>query len=318
MPTQAAGGDMVFDRYGRPLTSARISITHRCNLDCIYCHREGVADNPREEMTPEEITRVVSLLAKHGVSKVKLTGGEPLVRGDVCDIVSGIAGIEGIMEVSMTTNAVYLAKYAKELKESGLRRVNVSLDTLRGNVFREITRKGNLSQVLNGVECALDVGLKPVKLNMVVMKGINENEIDDMLRFSSREGIVLQLIELMVTGDGFFRRHFYDLDEVEIGFEKVARGIVTRKFMQGRRKYLLNGAQVEVVKPMHNTDFCSNCSRIRVTADGKFKPCLMRQDNLVDFLSAMRNGASDAELERLFAEAIRNREPFFKKHGIVG
>ncbi|MFQ5815430.1 MAG: GTP 3',8-cyclase MoaA [Candidatus Hydrothermarchaeaceae archaeon] len=304
---------MAFDRYGRPLTSARISITHRCNLDCVYCHSEGVAGKPSGEMTPEEITRITALLARHGVSKVKLTGGEPLVRRDVCDIVSGIADIEGIMEVSMTTNGIYLDKFSEELREAGLRRVNVSLDTLNRDVFTEITRVGDLSRVLHGVESALEAGLKPVKLNMVVMSGINEGEIHDMLRFSSRDGVILQLIELMVTGNGFFREHFYDLDEVEAGFERVARGVVTRKFMQGRRKYLLNGAQVEVVKPMHNTEFCSNCSRIRVTADGKFKPCLMRRDNLIDFLSAMRDGASDDELEGLFGTAMHNREPFFKK-----
>ncbi len=308
---------MVLDRYGRPLTSARISITHRCNLNCIYCHSEGVTDKPQEEMTPEEITRITELLARRGVTKVKLTGGEPLVRRDVCDIVSGIADVEGIMEVSMTTNGVYMDKFAEELKEAGLRRVNVSLDTLNKDVFNDLTRVGDLPTVLHGVESALNAGLKPVKLNMVVMKGINENEIQNMLKFCSRDGLILQLIELMTTGNGLFRKHFYDLDEVEAGFEKVARGVITRKFMQGRRKYLLNGAQVEVVKPMHNTEFCSNCSRIRVTADGKFKPCLMRKDNLIDFLSEMRNGASDEELEGLFESAMHNREPFFKKPEIV-
>lgn len=304
---------MITDGYGRPLTSARISITHRCNLSCVYCHREGVNYRPRDEMTPEEIGRITSILAKHGVSKVKLTGGEPLIRSDVREIVSEIAAIEGIMEVSMTTNGVHLSEYAKGLKEAGLRRVNVSLDTLKEGVFSELTRGGKLEDVLRGIESALDVGLKPVKLNMVVMKGINEGEINEMLEFSSRDGIVLQLIELMATGNGFYREHFYDLDGVEAGFEKVARGVVTRKFMQGRKKYLLNGAQVEVVKPMHNTEFCSNCTRIRVTADGKFKPCLMRRDNLVDFLSAMRAGASDSELEKLLVKAMQMREPFFKR-----
>jgi len=317
MAIRTSSDEMVLDSYGRPLTSARISITHRCNLNCVYCHREGVTDNPRDEMSPEEIVRITSLLARRGVSKVKLTGGEPLVRQDVCDIISGIAQVDGIMEVSMTTNGVHLEKYAKELKEAGLRRVNISLDTLNKEVFNDLTRVGNLPTVLHGVECALDAGLKPVKLNMVVMKGINENEIQNMLKFCSKDGMILQLIELMTTGNGIYRKHFYDLDEVEAGFEKVARGVITRKFMQGRRKYLLNGSQVEVVKPMHNTEFCSNCSRMRVTADGKFKPCLMRKDNLIDFLSSMRNGASDEDLEELFESAMQNREPFFKKPEIV-
>ncbi|MEE8167631.1 MAG: GTP 3',8-cyclase MoaA [Candidatus Hydrothermarchaeales archaeon] len=301
----------IYDRFNRPLVSARISVTHRCNLNCLYCHREGVSDNSREEMTPEEIVRVTSILAKYGMSKVKITGGEPLLRSDICEIVDGISGVDGIEEVSMTTNGVYLAGYASKLKDSGLKRVNVSLDTLNARTFRKITRGGGLAGVLRGVDAAVDAGLRPVKLNMVVMNGINEDEIERMLEFSSKDDVILQLIELMTTEGGFFREHFYDLDEVESSFERKAKDVITRRFMQGRKKYLLNGVQVEVVKPMHNTEFCSHCSRMRITADGKFKPCLMRRDNLVDFLSEMRNGSSDAKLEELFKAAVDRREPFF-------
>jgi cyclic pyranopterin phosphate synthase len=304
---------MISDRYGRPLTSMRISITQRCNLDCIYCHREGVFDSSDEEMTPEEIARITKVCVKGGIRKVKITGGEPLIRDDVCEIVRKISSIPGIEDVSMTTNGVLLEDYAEELKKSGLTRINVSLDTLRPETFAEITNGGDLARVINGIEKAIAAGLKPVKLNMVVMKGINDREIGDMMRHYSREGVVLQLIELMDTDKAFFARYFYDLDDIEREFEKKATDVVVRKFMQGRRKYIFNGAQVEVIKPMHNSEFCAHCTRIRITADGKFKPCLMRSDNTVDFLVPMRNGATDAELYSLFLKAVENREPYFKE-----
>ncbi len=303
---------MLYDRFSRPLTSMRISITQRCNLDCIYCHREGVFEKAAVEMTPEEISRIVAVCTENGVRKVKITGGEPLLRSDVCEIVEKISGIRGIKDISMTTNGVLLEEYAHELKKAGLNRINVSLDTLKPEVFSMITGGGNLKQVIDGIDEAVKVGLKPVKLNMVVMRGINEKEVRDLVKRYSREDVVLQLIELMNTDNGFFEKHFYDLDEIEREFEGEAKKVEVRKFMQGRRKYVLNGAQVEIVKPMHNTEFCASCTRIRITADGKFKPCLMRSDNLVDFLAPMRKGAGEEELEELLKEAMEKREPYFK------
>lgn len=303
---------MLYDRFSRPLTSMRISITQRCNLDCIYCHREGVFEKAAVEMTPEEISRIVAVCAKNGVRKVKITGGEPLLRSDICEIVEKISGISSIRDISITTNGVLLEEYAQGLKKAGLNRINVSLDTLKPEVFSMITGGGKLKQAVAGIDKAIKVGLKPVKLNMVVMRGINEKEIRDVLKNYSNEDVVLQLIELMNTDSEFFEKYFYDLDEIEREFEVEAKEVAVRKFMQGRRKYILNGAQVEIVKPMHNTEFCANCTRIRITADGKFKPCLMRSDNLVDFLTPMRRGAGDKELEELLKEAMRRREPYFK------
>ncbi|MFH1774090.1 MAG: GTP 3',8-cyclase MoaA, partial [Methanobacteriota archaeon] len=279
---------MLYDRFSRPLISVRISITQRCNLDCIYCHREGVFEKAADEMTPEEISRIVAVCAKNGVRKVKITGGEPLLRSDVCGVVQKISSVNGIEDISMTTNGVLLQEYAQGLKKAGLSRINVSLDTLKPEVFSMITGGGNLKQVVAGIDKAIEAGLEPVKLNMVVMKGINESEVRDVLKNYSREGVVLQLIELMNTDNGFFEKYFYDLDEIEKEFEREAISATVRKFMQSRRKYMLNGAQVEVIKPVHNTEFCASCTRIRITADGKFKPCLMRSDNLVDFLTPMR------------------------------
>ncbi len=304
---------MIYDNYGRPLTSMRISITQRCNSDCIYCHREGVTERSGVEMTPEEIERIVRLCSGLGVRKVKITGGEPLLREDVVQIVEGIAGIAGVEEVSMTTNALLLEERAEELRKAGLDRINISLDTLKPEVFSRITRGGELSKVLKGIEEAIKADLRPVKLNMVVLKGINDGEVGEMLRAYSMEGVVIQLIELVDSNRAFFQKYYYDLDEVEKELQGQAREMVVRKLMHGRRKYTLNGAQVEVIKPMHNTEFCAHCTRIRVTADGKFKPCLMRSDNLVDFLGEMRSGASDERLKELFKKAIYTREPFFKR-----
>jgi len=302
---------MIYDSFKRPVLSARVSITQKCNLDCIYCHREGIFEDSTEEMTPEEISRIVGICAKNGIKKVKITGGEPLLRTDVIDIVSGISRLD-FEDISMTTNGMYLKDYAEGLKENGLKRINISLDTLKPEVFKKITKGGNLDRVIEGIEAAIKAGLYPVKLNMVVMKGINDSEIRELLDHYSGDGVVLQLIELVDSNREVFDRYYYSLDDIERELERNANDVRVRKFMQGRKKYTLNGSQVEVISPMHNTDFCAHCTRIRITANGKFKPCLMRTDNFVDFLTPMRDGADDEKLEELFKEAVDRREPFFK------
>jgi cyclic pyranopterin phosphate synthase len=266
-------------------------------------------------MTAEEIERIVRLTAVHGVKKVKITGGEPLLRSDIEEIVERIAGVKGITEVSMTTNAAMLSKKSETLKEAGLKRVEVSLDTLNPEIFKGITKGGKLDLVIEGIKSAVNAGLRPVKLNMVVMKGLNRDKIKEMISFASNNNSILQLIGLMENeySDEFFKEYSCDLDKIVTELEEEANEVLIRKFMQNRTRYILDEGEVEVVFPMHNTEFCANCTRIRVTADGKFKPCLMRSDNYVDFLGSMRSGASDSELERLFLEAVSRREPYFKK-----
>ena len=302
---------MIYDKFKRPVLSARISITKKCNLDCIYCHKEGIFDDSKREMTPEEIQRIIGICKAQGIKKVKITGAEPILRNDVVEIVEGISDV-GIEDISMTTNGIYLADYAAPLKESGLNRVNVSLDTLKPDVFKEITCGGDINKVKRGIDAAIDAGLYPVKLNIVAMKGINESELEEFLDQYNGDGVVIQLIELVDTNKEIFDTYYHSLDKLEDKFEKNASEVMTRKF-QGRKKYTLNGSQVEVIRPMHNTDFCSHCTRIRITADGKFKPCLMRSDNIVDFLTPMREGATDEILEGLLKEATLKREPFQKE-----
>jgi cyclic pyranopterin phosphate synthase len=263
-------------------------------------------------MTPEEIQRIARVAASFGVSKVKLTGGEPLLRGDILEIVRGIKSVPRISEVSMTTNGTLLTNLANSLKESGLVRVNVSLHTLEPETYELITGRNALERVVAGIKAALKAGLSPVKVNMVILKGINDCQIKNMIDFAEKNAVVLQLIELeSAIEDGLYQKYHSDLSQIEDELERRAEKIRIRR-MHHRRKYLLpRGVEVEVVRPMHNTEFCEYCNRIRVTSDGRLKPCLFRSDNLVDFLGPMRNGSTEEALRELFVEAVKRRKPFF-------
>jgi len=304
---------MLKDPYGRPLESIRISVTQRCNLNCFYCHREGEDPSHKDEMTPEEIQKIVSIAASFGLGEVKLTGGEPLLRRDILEIVRRIHDTPGVKEVSMTTNGILLSEFAYSLKKAGLARVNVSLDTLRGERFKQITSVDALKSVMSGIEKAKDAGLHPVKVNMVLLKGLNDDEVPSMINFAKKIGVILQIIELEASYENeLYKRYHASMDAVEHLLENMAESITIRKMHHRKKYHLRNGGEVEIVKPMHNTEFCSHCNRIRVTSDGKLKPCLFRNDNLVDMLGPIRRGASEETLRKLFLEAVNRREPYFK------
>ncbi len=297
------------DKFGRPVSGLRISVTEDCNLNCFYCHREGCPASSRE-MTAEEMGKIVELATEFGVQKIKLTGGEPLLRDDIVEIVTAVTASK-VKEVSMTTNGALLAGLARELAEAGLNRVNISLDTLDPDKFSKITGNGSLRDVLAGVEAALEAGLKPVKLNMVLLAGVNEHEVGRMISYASEHGIILQLIELLDTNGGDFAKYHCSLDNIERELQARATAVRTRRSMQARKKYILPEGEVEVVRPMHNTEFCTHCTRLRLTPDGRLKPCLMRNDNLVDLLPHIRTGALGGA-RKAFVEAIARREPYFK------
>ena len=264
-------------------------------------------------MTPEEIVRIVRIAVSLGMRKVKITGGEPLVRSDILDIVKGIAGLEGLKDLSMTTNGALLSKYAEGLRQNGLMRVNVNIPTLNSKTYNKLTG-GNLQDVLNGIKAAVHAGLEPVKLNMVILKGANERGIPEMMRFAGASGAILQLIELepVNISKAYYERYHCALDEIEAKLKEKAVRIKTRSSMQNRRVYYLPDVKVEVIHPIENTEFCARCTRLRVTSDGKLKPCLMKKTGLVDVLTPIRNGEGDEKLKHLFEEVCRLREPYYK------
>jgi len=288
------------DSFDRPVSNIRISLTPRCNLKCIYCHREGEV-KPEKELSKEEIAEILRVAAKFGIRSVKFTGGEPLLRKDIIDI---IRSVPPGMESSMTTNGTLLAQYADGLKAAGMKRVNVSLDSINPETYKKITGHDDLDKVLEGITAALVAGLTPIKINMVVLKGINDHEIDDFLAYiRGNRDLILQLIELMDFNNC---DHHTKLNGLEDSLAARSKTIITRR-MHHRKKYCLDGAEVEVVRPLHNSEFCKFCNRLRVTSDGKLKPCLLRTDNHIDI-----RGKAGKELEDLFVEAVASREPFYK------
>ena len=304
--------DVVKDKYERPILSLRITITNRCNENCIYCHHDGMVSS-KDEMTPDEIYKICKIAKKIGVRKIRLSGGDPLVRKDIVEIVEKIASLD-FKDISLTTNGVLLEKYAKDLKDAGLDRINVSLDTLNPDTYKFVTKMDYLNEVKTGILNAVEVGLYPVKINMVIMKDINQNEVKDMFEFCRENNMVLQLIELIESEncdeDKFNAEYHYPLDNIENKLSDMADDVRERKFMQGRKKYYINDGEIEIVRPVDNSKFCANCSRLRITPDGKIKPCLLRNDNLVELISHIRNGESEEKLEEIFIRGIDKREPF--------
>jgi cyclic pyranopterin phosphate synthase len=305
----------VTDPHGREVKSLRLSVTQRCDLACPHCHREGQSPSTGE-MTPEEIERLVRIAASVGVRKVKLTGGEPLLRADIIEIVSRISPL--VTEISLTTNGSHLAGMAQSLRRAGLRRVNVSLHTLNPERFSRLCGVDVVAEVIGGIEESVRAGLSPVKVNMVVLRGENDQEIQSMVDFCGDVGAVLQLIEYEADRDtangGCFAERFYSLGGVEemLSSQSVDTSI---NELHRRRRYKIraNGGfvTVEVVRPMHNTEFCANCTRIRMSSDGRLKPCLLDPNGEVDVLTSLRQSATDRQLEELFLESIRKRKPYW-------
>lgn len=314
----------LIDRYGRQITGLRISVNQECNLNCVFCHREGASGRSGGAMRPEEIERITRIAMGYGVDSVKITGGEPLLRPDILEIVERLGKL-GLRDLSMTTNGYRLSELAGELKRRGLMRINISLHAADPRKFawmagfRDPAMGENaFEEVLEGIERSIEAGLDPIKLNVVVMKGVNDGDLWDLValseRLNSKGKIVLQLIELVSCGTApnMFAKYHCDLTRLEGEVSAVAVERVARK-LHLRTQYLLpNGVWVEFVKPMNNGAFCMNDTRLRITHDGSFKPCLMRDDNHVPFLGAMRSGATDEELKKIFLRAVEAREPYWK------
>ncbi len=302
------------DTFNRPISYLRVSVTDRCDLRCVYCMpAEGINWRPHEEVLRyEEIERVVRAAASLGITKARLTGGEPLVRRGLVDLVSMISRIPGIDDLAMTTNGILLARYAEELKVAGLKRVNVSLDTLRPERFRRITRLGRLSDTLGGISAAKEAGLVPVKTNTVVIRGLNDDEVADFARLTRAPDWHVRFIEVMPVGDNadWAGNGYVPMGEVRERIERELGELIPAKLAAGggpARYYRLPDAQGSIgfITPI-SEHFCYQCNRLRLTADGKLRPCLL-SDSEIDLRTPLRQGAAMEEIKRLIVEAVRSK-----------
>lgn len=310
---------MLKDSYDRIIDHLRISVTKSCNFSCIYCHKEG-EDYRREnyELTPADIEIIVKAAARLGFRKIKITGGEPLVRKDIVEIVERISRINGIEDLSITTNGYFLSSYAKSFKEAGLTRVNVTLPVLDKEKFKRITGVDGLPKVLRGIEAALEAGLEPLKINVPILKNLNdEEEVWNIISYAAELKAGVQLIEYHTPNPlstEYFRFHT-NLNHIIKNLEKNSIKKIVRP-LQARPIYLLkNGIKVEVVRPMFNHNFCRFCRKLRITSDGKIKPCFFLNDNLINLIPVLRNPSGkfkETEIENLIREAVSIKEPYFK------
>ncbi len=305
---------VLIDSFGRPLLNLRISITSRCNLRCNYCHKEGEEEYLAEttkEMTAGEIVRIAKVAVSLGISRIKITGGEPLMRKDLPQIIKEISSIENVRDLSMTTNGTLLSFTAQQLYSNGLKRVNIGLPSLDAETYNKLT-DGKVEDALKGIRAAVKTGFQPVKLNIVILNNINAQAVSEMIDFAGQNGVILQLIELdpINVKKEYYAIHHKSMDEYEEALKDKALKVETRRFMHNRHIYHLPKATVEVVRPIENTEFCTHCTRLRITSDGKLKPCLMRNDNTVNLLAALRNGENDEELRTIFKTANQRRKPY--------
>lgn len=299
----------LIDPQGRHITYLRLSLTDRCNLRCFYCLPKGAKGftTPDHWLRFDEIERVVAAFAALGVSRIRLTGGEPLVRPGVASLVAQLAAIPGVDDLSLSTNASLLAQYAEPLRAAGISRINVSLDTLRADRFAEITGGGELQPVLDGLEAAKQAGLYPVKINMVAMKGINDDEFPDMVRFCDEGGFTLRLIETMPIGSTgqSATDHYLDLNPVRQQLSEqfdmvpgVMPGGGPARYIQAKQGDL----RVGFITPI-SQHFCETCNRVRLSAEGVLYLCL-GQEHSFDLRPVLRGGAGDEALQAAIVEAL--------------
>lgn len=301
---------MIQDRFGRHINYLRISLTDKCNLRCVYCMPEEMTFKPRQELLQDdELLRLARIFAELGMVKFRLTGGEPTIRANVVEIVREMATIPGVDTVAMTTNGLLLEKLARPLAEAGLQRVNISIDTLNPQKFKTLTRWGEVDEVLAGIHAAQEAGLQ-VKLNSVVVRGYNDQEdVVDLARLTLHQDWQVRYIEMMPFGE------ITDFQQSGIVSEEELRATIAgalgpleplndgqldgeaRLFQLAEARGTL-GFISSVTQP-----FCASCTRIRLTADGRLRLCLLREREL-DLLSPMRDGASDERLKELIAEAV--------------
>jgi cyclic pyranopterin phosphate synthase len=305
--------DRLIDRFGRVHNNLRISVTDRCNIRCVYCMPESVEFLPRASLlTYEEIERFVRLAARLGIDKVRLTGGEPLVRRDVPRLVEKLVGISGIRDVGLTTNGILLAPLAKPLWDAGLRRINISLDTLDAEKFREVTRRPGLEHVIEGILAAKAAGFAPVKINAVAIKGLNESDIVPLARFGREHGLELRFIEYMPldAGDRWEREKVVFAAEILETLGREVGQLEPAPYQDPRAPavdydYLDGGGRVGLIASV-SRPFCMSCNRVRLTADGKLRNCLFSLEE-TDIRALVRGGADDTAIAQVLRDSVAGK-----------
>jgi cyclic pyranopterin phosphate synthase len=310
MPTTAAhimNSPVLTDQFGRRIDYVRLSVTDRCDLRCSYCMPEGFKgfEEPEHWLSFDEIERLIGAFARLGVSRIRLTGGEPLLRRNVTELSARIAALPGIEDLSLSTNATQLEKHAEALKAAGVTRLNVSLDSLRQARVERINGRDVLAKVLAGLAAAQAVGFAPIKLNMVALAGTNDDEIDEMVAFCMQRGFVLRLIEAMPMGDTGRNAEYLDLQPVKERLRRAFDLVDTTLSGAGPARYLgtADGRfNVGFITPV-SQHFCQTCNRVRIAVDGTAYMCLGQEEKF-EFRPLLRGGCSDAELEAAIVEAI--------------
>ncbi len=313
---------MMLDKYSREINYLRVSITDRCNLRCIYCRpKEGISLYGHDDILRyEELLRVISIAVKMGLIKVRLTGGEPLVRRGFVEFIVALKKMEALKDISLTTNGILLEQFAGDIFEAGIRRINISLDSLNREKYFHITRGGNLDNVLRGIAKAEDIGFSPIKINTVAIKGFNDGEVLDFARLAEEKPFQIRFIELMPVG-----KTNLDYGEEYIPasqlIEKISRRYDLQPVKDKKNKsdgpaklFKIKGGCGEIgfINPVSD-HFCSTCNRMRLTADGKLRVCLLNEAE-VDLKTALRENRSDADLEKLIWEAVILKP---KQHDVV-
>lgn len=298
----------LIDPFGRSIEYIRLSVTDKCDLRCFYCLPKGFNDfeEPEHWLSFDEIERVIRAFGKLGVQRVRITGGEPLVRKDMPLLAARLARLPGINDLSMSTNAVQLAKHARALKDAGVTRLNVSLDSLQPERFQAITG-GKLEKVLTGLQAAKEAGFHPVKINMVVMKGVNDDEVEDLVEYCIANDFTLRMIETMPMGETGrdATRHYMDLQVVKERLAQRYELIPTVMNGGGPARYFKVGGsnlRIGFITPI-SQHFCATCNRVRLSVDGTLYMCLGQEHNF-ELRPLLRAGISDADLRAAIVKAI--------------
>jgi len=303
------------DNYNRKIKHIRFSLTSHCQYSCLYCDSEGYSKT--NELSVEEITKLCKILAEIlDVTRIKFTGGEPLCREEIIEIIKNVSDLHLYKDISMTTNGLLLVEKAEELYNAGLNRINVSLASLNPNVYKNIYGSDTLEKVLKGLQKAKEVGFNPIKLNFVLMKGLNDNELEDFIEFCAKNGFILQIIELHKVSEAiggntdFYDKHHLDIKPIIEMLETRAEDVKVRGSMQNRKVITLpNSAVVETITPSH--EFCMGCTKLRVGCDGNLFGCLYRSDLGKNIKDALHNHYPLSKYEQIVKQVMDSREPYY-------